>query len=132
MKKDINKFENKKYVKSYFQADLNRLADEMTNAEMVEQLKELEETRYWVAITKYVQDRMLVAQGSLCVLDPITHAASIARAQGILSGLLDLQDMITKTKETIKQAEEKANKKNDESPSIEGEINELDDSVPQY
>lgn len=114
-----NRFENKKYIKSYFQSELNKLADEMTNAEMIEQLKELEETRYWIAITKYVQDRMLVAQGSLCVLDPITRAASIARAQGILSGLLDLQDMLVKAKETVAQAEAKANSTNDETPPME-------------
>lgn len=124
-----NRFENKKYVKTYFQADLNKLADEMTNAEMIEQLKELEQTRYWVAVTKYVQDRMLVAQGSLCVLDPIEQAASIARAQGILSGLLDLQDMIIKTKETLKQAENKANAQNDESPAVDETD---DDSNPHY
>jgi hypothetical protein len=132
--KTNNKFENKKYVKSYFQAEINKLADEMTNAEMVEQLKELEQSRYWIAITKYVQDRMLVAQGSLCVLDPITHAASIARAQGILSGLLDLQDMIIKTKETTKQAEAKANAKNDSSPDVEDadDLMGLDNTAPQY
>ena len=120
----MKKYENKKYVKSYFQEELNKLADEMTNGDMIEQLKELENTRYWVAITKYVQDRMLVAQGSLCVLDPITQAASIARAQGILSGLLDLQDMIIKTKETTKQAEAKANAKNDETPPMDDLDNE--------
>lgn len=119
MKTNKNKFENKKYIKSYFHEDLNKLVDEMTNAEMLEQLKELEQTRSWIAITKYVQNRMLVAQGSLCVLDPITHAASIARAQGILSGLLDLQDMIVKAKETTKQAEKKANAKNDETPDMD-------------
>lgn len=117
------KFENKKYIKSYFVSELNKLADEMTNAEMIEMLKELEQTRYWVAITKYVQDRMIVAQGSLCVLDPITQAASMARAQGILSGLLDLQDMIVKTKETTKQAEAKAQANIHDSPDVDDQEN---------
>lgn len=122
MKKNIDpskKFQNKKYVKSYFPADLNKLVDEMSNSEMIEHIKELEGTRFWVAITRYVQDRMLVAQGSLCVLDPITQASSIARAQGILSGLMDLRDMVEKIKETTKQAEAKANATNDETPAMD-------------
>lgn len=121
-------FENKKYIKSYFPKELNDAVDKMTGAGMVELLKELETTQYWIAITKYVQDRMLVAQGSLCVLDPMTQQAAIARAQGILSGLLDLQDMIIKTKESIKKAEAKENAKNDSSPDVD-DMSEVDDTT---
>lgn len=110
---------NKKFISKYFEKDLYKATEEMTNDEMINQIKELEDTRYWVAITKYVQDRMIIAQSSLCAIDPFKMPTEICRAQGILSGLLDLHDMVTKTKETVKQAEKKAQAKNDQTPDVE-------------
>ena len=125
MKNENKKFENKKYVKTYFKDELNKEADAMTYDEMINQLKELEDTRYWVAITRYVQARLITAQASLCALDPVKDPTSLARAQGIISGLLDLQNMLENMKETIKQAEKKANAKNDSSPDQpESEVGE--------
>ena len=118
---------NKKFVARYFDKELYKAADEMTNEEMVTQLRELEDTRYWVAITKYVQERLVLAQGSLCALDPAKYATDMARAQGILSGLLDLQDMIKKSKETVAEAEKRANAKNDETP-----MPDEDKDTPDY
>lgn len=125
MNKNMNankKFENKKFVKTYFKKELNDAVDAMTGSEMVELVKELETTKYWVAVTKYTQDRMLTAQSSLCALDPIKYATEIARAQGILSGLMDLHSAVDNIKETTKQAEAKANAKNDDStPPVDDE-----------
>lgn len=114
MKKEITK----KFVKKYFTDALNASVEEMTYEEMQTLIKELSDTEYWVAITKYVQDRMTIAQSSLCMLDPVTQATSMARAQGILSGLLDIQDMQTKMNETLKQQEAAAQAKNDQSPDV--------------
>jgi len=115
------KFENKKFIKTYFEKDLNNAVDEMSDSEMVEVIKELEGTRYWVALTKYTQDRMLVAQSTLCAMDPIKNPAEIARAQGILSGLMDTHSAVRSIKESIKAAEAKELKKNDSSPSVDEE-----------
>lgn len=114
----MKKQNTKKFVQKYFADELNEAVNGMSYEEMVTLLKELESTQYWVATIKYVQDRMTIAQGSLCMLDPITQATAISRAQGILSGLLDLQDMISKSKQTAKQAEDEANAKNDQSPDV--------------
>ena len=127
MNKKTEEKNNKKYISKYFDKDLFKIAEEMTGDEMVELLKELEETRYWVAVTKYVQDRLLLAHGSLCAIDPVKNPTDIARAQGIISGLMDLQDMITKSKETTKMAERKAQQKNDASPDMPPE-----DEEPSY
>lgn len=132
MNKNTNpnkKFENKKFVKTYFAKELNTAVDAMSNSEMVELLKELEQTRFWVAMTKYTGERIIVAQSSLCALDPIKFAAEIARAQGIISGLLDTQNAITNIKETVKQAEAKANAKNDDSTPP---VDEDDEYSPGY
>jgi len=116
------KFENKKFVKTYFTKELNDAVDNMSGSEMVELLKELETTPYWVALTKYTQERMLTAQSSLCALDPVKFATEIARAQGILSGLMDTHSAVYNVKETTKQAEAKANAKNDDStPPVDDE-----------
>lgn len=107
----MNSKNSKKFVSRYFDKDLDKAAEEMATDEMVSLLRELEGTRYWVAITKYVQDRLILAQSTLCAIDPIKAPTDIARAQGILSGLLDLQDMIRKSNEAVKEAEKKANNK---------------------
>jgi len=115
-------FENKKYVETYFKKELNDSVNKMTNQEMVQIIKELEETHYWVALTKYVQDRMLIAQSTLCTLDPIKEGTSLARAQGILSGLMDIHSAVDKIKESIKKEEAAIQAKNDDStPPVDDE-----------
>jgi hypothetical protein len=118
----MNKKNNKKFTNLYFDKELVKLMDEMTQQEMEETLKELTDTKYWVAISRYVQDRLMVANGSLAVIDPMKEPTSIARAQGIMSGLMDLQDMTNKIKESIKTAEKAANAK----------IEISEDKLPEY
>ena len=70
-------------------------------------LKELEDTRYWVAVSKYISERLIVADRSLHILDPISKQTMIARTQGIISGLLDIKNLMSQLKEGVKIAEEK-------------------------
>lgn len=127
MKKQINDNVNsKKFVEKYFVDGLNTAVNEMSYGEMQNLLVELAGTKYWVAMIKYTQDRMTIAQSSLCMLNPMTQAVEMARAQGIISGLLDTQDMVGKTKESIAQQEAAANAKNDQSPDVQ------DEEAPAY
>jgi len=107
-----------KCAKGYYEKDVYAQMEAMTDVEMIQLIKELEDTRFWIAISKYTMERIIVAQNSLNVLDPIKNGVDIARAQGILSGLMDLHSMAKATKETIKQQEKKANDKNDSTPDI--------------
>lgn len=115
---------DKKVVSRYFERDLYKAVEEMDRNEMVSQIREVEDTRYWIAITKYIEERMVVAQGSLCVMDPHKSPTEIARAQGILSGLMDLHDMVSKMKQSEKDANKKSQDKRDGIPS--------DDYSPGY
>ena len=110
MNKNINN-NNRKFTSLYFNKELINAMDSMSDTEMQEMLKELTDTRYWVAISKYVQSRLMVANGSLATLDPIKDPTNIARAQGIMSGLMDLQSMTEAIKESIKVAEKKSQAK---------------------
>lgn len=102
---------NKKFTSLYFNKEVAKAMDDMSEGEMGALLKELTETKYWIAISKYVQSRLMVANGSLAVIDPIKEPTTLARAQGIMSGLMDLQDMTNKIRESIEAAEKKAQAK---------------------
>ena len=130
MKKE-NKI-NKKCVQTFFDENLNNLVDDMTEGEMLSLLKELEETRYWIAIVRYVQERMVIAERTLILVDPIKEGTQLARTQGILNGLMDLHNMIIQAKQTIKNAEKKENEKNSETPKVEDELGEIDESASMY
>ena len=109
---------NKKFTSLYFNKELVEAMDKMGDSEMQDLLKGLTDTRYWVAISKYVQSRLMIANGSITTLDPIKEPTSMARAQGIMSGLMDLQSMTEAIKESIKVAEKKVQQKVEVSNGI--------------
>lgn len=93
-------------IKGYFTEDIKKVVRDMTNQEMVATLKELEGTPFWFAILKYTQDRIAVIQDSFLVLDPNTEPSKIARYQGAITGMLDLQDAVLSLKFESKKAED--------------------------
>ena len=109
----MNTKNEKKFTSQYFDKELYRKMETMGEREMGQVLLDLTTTEYWVAISKYVQSRLMVATGSLSILDPFKNPTEIARAQGILSGLMDLQDMTSKVKEAIEIAAKKEQMKVD-------------------
>lgn len=119
---------NKKFTSLYFNKELSGAMETMTDSEMQDLLKELTDTKYWVAISKYVQSRLMIANGSLATLDPFKDPTNTARAQGIMSGLTDLQSMTDAIKESIKNAEKKAQAKIEvsEDPAVD------EDNKPLY
>lgn len=80
--------------KNYFTDDIREAIRKVTPEEMRRELRSLEGTPTWFAILRYTQDRIAVIQDSFLTLDPISDAVKIARYQGAITGMLDLQDAI--------------------------------------
>ena len=97
-------------IKDYFTLEVFARIREMSDNEMKTHLKELEGTSVWFAILKYVQERAAFMQNSLYTLDPNKEATQIARCQGMLSGVGDLQDAVLSLKYEAKKAEDPKNK----------------------
>lgn len=81
-------------IDDYFTKDLRDLMSEMTINEMNSSLLELENTRYWIALLKYIATRQSAADSVLKTADPNTNQTQIARTQGILIGLSDIVNAI--------------------------------------
>lgn len=81
---------NQNNLQTYFTEEINTKISEMSNNDMINMLKELENTVFWVAILKYCQDRAEVARNGLYSLDPIKEPAQICRLQGMVSGIYDI------------------------------------------
>lgn len=95
-------------IKGYFTSEVFERMRDIDNNLMRNLLKELEGTPTWFAILKYAQERVAVLQDSLLVIDPIKNATEIARYQGMVSGLLDLQDAVLNLKyEAVKSEDPK-------------------------
>lgn len=92
MNKNINE------IKNYFTEDVKTQIREMSDEDMKLHLRNLEGTPTWFAILKYNQDRVGIVQDSFLTLDPIVEAIKIARYQGAITGMLDLQDAVLSLK----------------------------------
>lgn len=90
---------------SYFTEEFMAKVREMSASEMVDMLKDLESTRYWIALVKYSHERMNVAQQGLYTLDPFKEQTAMARYQGILTGLTDVQEAIIRMKQEADKTE---------------------------
>lgn len=102
-------------INQYFTPEVNQRMNELTNDQMIEGLKSLEGSIHWIPILKYVQQRLLMAQTQLNTLDPNVQATSMARTQGIMTGLTDIQNIVITLVETERQmAEETERMRNEE------------------
>lgn len=90
-------------LSDYFNGGRNDEVMSLKQDEMYRLLHDLEETPYWIAILKYVQQRLLVAQSSINTIDPIRDATGIARNQGAMIGLVDLQNAVIQLVEERKR-----------------------------
>ena len=115
MTKDMNDIKDVDAVKSYFTKEFMAGVTSLSMDEMVTSLKELEGTKYWTAIVKYSQERLANAQQALITMDPFKEPTSMARYQGVMSCLLDLQEAVISLKakadevETPKRRKKKQN-----------------------
>lgn len=114
MNKDINE------IKSYFTDDIRTQIREMSHGDMKDHLKALEGTPLWIAILKYTQERIGVIQDSFLSLDPLSEVVKIARYQGAITGMLDLQDAVLSLKFQSKKAEDPKYKSDQSKDDIGG------------
>jgi hypothetical protein len=77
-----------------FTQDILDAMKNMQQSEMFSLLKDLQSTNHWIAILKYNYDRRANAHAMLATIDPIKEPTSMARTQGILSGLSDLEEIV--------------------------------------
>lgn len=78
----------------YFTPEFLQKVRELSHDDMVNLLKELEDTPYWTAIVKYNNQRSSLIQQQVLVMDPVQNPTQIARNQGTVIGLLDLQNAV--------------------------------------
>lgn len=94
-------------TREYFTKEIEGAIREMSEEEMLRELIGIEGTRAWTAILKYNQIRLGHCQSAVFSGDPFKEPTSIARNQGIMLGLSDLQNAIIllKTEQREKAAE---------------------------
>lgn len=97
-------------IKNYFTKDIRDQVREMSTTDMKSYLRSLEGTPTWFAILKYVQERIAIVQDSFLVIDPVKEPSKISQYQGIITGMLDLQDAVLSLKFESKKAENPKNK----------------------
>lgn len=81
-------------VREYFTPDINAAIGSMSIKEMLSILKELPGSMFWIAILKYNQERLGVTQSALFSGDPGKDPTGMARQQGIMLGISDLQNVV--------------------------------------
>jgi len=111
---------NKSKLKDYFTKDIQDQVFNMTDGDMRDILKGLEGTPIWFAIMKYTQSRVSVIQEAFLTLDPIKDAVKIARYQGAITGMIDLQDAVLTLKFESKKAENPKNKEEQKKDELGG------------
>jgi len=88
---------------TYFDDEILTRIKELSNEDMEKALFELESTHYWVAILKYIEERTILAQHALNTIDFFKEPTMGARHQGLISGLIDLQEGVIKLKQASKK-----------------------------
>ena len=106
--------------KDYFTNDVREAVNAMSNGDMRDLLKALLDTPTWYAILKYNQDRIGTIQGSFLVLDPLKEASKISQYQGVVTGMLDLQDAIITLNLKAKKAEDPKYKEEQDKDNLGG------------
>jgi hypothetical protein len=99
-------------TRPYFTRELEDTIRDMSDEEMFRELTNLEQTRAWIAILKYNQARLSVSQSAIFSADPLKDPVGIARNQGIMLGVCDLQNAVIMIKQEREEdaKEEEANK----------------------
>ena len=95
-------------IQNYFTREVNDQIRDMTMDVMYTKLRQLEVSEYWIAILKYINQRLLNAQSAINTIDPITNPSMIRKLQGNMEGLIDLQNCVIIMVESEKSAEEEA------------------------
>lgn len=78
----------------YFTKEVEDRVRNLNDEEMFKLLFQLEQSEYWVAIMRYIQVRSSYTQSAILAADPVKEPTAIARNQGIMMGLADLQNAV--------------------------------------
>lgn len=109
-KKKNENFSNQQPVtndRNYFTREIIERISEMSQKQMFSLLKSLPESELWIAILKYNQERLYVSQNALFSLDPFKDPTNIAKYQGVMLGISDLQNaVITLNREVVDEVNE--------------------------
>lgn len=80
------------------------VSEELTTEQRDDLLLELSNTDYWLAIITYYAGRKVYVENGFKTLDPFKQPTELARNQGILQGLDDLEFMVESIKANRKEA----------------------------
>jgi hypothetical protein len=93
----------------YFTKEIDEQVRNMTDEDMFKLLYNLEQSEFWIAILRYNQIRSSYTQSVVLSADPVKDPTLIARNQGIMLGLADLQNaviMLWQEKQKVQQSAE--------------------------
>jgi hypothetical protein len=109
-----------KEKKDYFTQEVRDAIREMSNEDMKSLMKDFEGTPHWIAMLKYVLDRIATVQDSFLTLDPVKEPSKISQYQGIITGMLDYQDAVLSLKFESRKAENPETKEEDAKNDLGG------------
>ena len=117
--------DEQKMPQQYFTAEIDEKIRTMTEPEMLQILKSMEQSEYWIAILKYNAVRLSMSQSALFAGDPVKDPTGMSRQQGIMLGLSDLQNgvitMVQNAEQEAKEAHDQAEKDSEESEGTDVE-----------
>lgn len=93
-------------IQQYFTPDIQKRVSEMTEEEMTQALMRIQAGDDFLAILKYVQDRISFIQSNIVFIDPVASPTEIARYQGMINGLIDVRNMFIQLSAPSRNAEE--------------------------
>ncbi len=99
-------------VRDYFTKEINETIYGMSESEMFQELRNLEQTRAWIAILRYNQIRLSYSQAAVFGGDAFRDPAGITRNQGVMLGISDLQNAVIQLVQD-REAEMKAQESTD-------------------
>ena len=106
-------------VRSYFTKEINDQIVGMTTKEMEILMKDLINTRNWIALLKYTSMRTPLLDAQLRATNPIKDPHTISWAQGAMAGICDIETYIIDLNAPEPEAENKS--KEGESTEIHPE-----------
>ena len=105
----------------YFTEDVHTRMRSMTEEDMIQKLRNMEQSEYWIAILKYNQMRLSVSQSALFIGDPVKEPAAMARQQGVMLGLSDLQNAVVSLVQGAAEEAKEAQQQEDEDKGTDVE-----------
>lgn len=96
-------------IRSYFTKEINDQISEMSLNEMESLMKEMINTRGWIALLKYTSMRTPILDANLRSTDPVKEPSKISWAQGCMAGLCDIESYIIDLNAPKKEQEPEEN-----------------------